>query len=32
LPFTSVIAGAAVLAVGVAGRALLRRSGIAVPE
>jgi APA family basic amino acid/polyamine antiporter len=34
LPVTSVIAGAAVLAVGVAGRALLRRSGIAgaVPE
>ena len=33
LPVTSVIAGAAVLAVGVAGRALLRRSGItgAVP-
>jgi basic amino acid/polyamine antiporter, APA family len=34
LPVTSVIAGAAVLAVGVAGRALLRRSGVAgtVPE
>jgi basic amino acid/polyamine antiporter, APA family len=32
LPVTSVIAGAAVLAVGVAGRAFLRRSGIAVPE
>ena len=32
LPVTSVIAGAAVLAIGVAGRALLRRSGIAVPE
>jgi APA family basic amino acid/polyamine antiporter len=33
LPVTSVIAGATVLAVGVAGRALLRRSGItgAVP-
>jgi len=32
LPVTSVIAGAAVLAIGVTGRALLRRSGIAVPE